>query len=98
MIRDTKSAPVWTSSQPKIDPNNPGNIGSPMKGEIIEVKVAVGDPVEKGQVVAIISAMKMEMAVQVHLTVVYFNQLLGAARALKLTKVDKTTFFSDVFC
>jgi biotin carboxyl carrier protein len=36
-----------------------------MKGEVIEIKVAVGDPVEKGQVVAIISAMKMEMAVQV---------------------------------
>jgi hypothetical protein len=28
--------------------------------------VAIGDPVEKGQVVAIISAMKMEMAIQVH--------------------------------
>jgi pyruvate carboxylase len=38
-----------------------------MKGEVIELKVAVGDPVEKGQVVAIISAMKMEMAVQVNL-------------------------------
>lgn len=39
-----------------------------MKGEVIEIKVAVGDPVEKGQVVAIISAMKMEMAVQVSST------------------------------
>ena len=75
MIRDTKSAPVWTSSHPKIDPNNPGNVGSPMKGEIIEVKVAVGDPVEKGQVVAIISAMKMEMAVQVNYFFPFSRQL-----------------------
>ena len=68
MIRDTSHvATGWKSSQPKADPNIAGNVGSPMKGEVIELKVAVGDPVEKGQVVAIISAMKMEMAVQVRL-------------------------------
>ena len=67
MIHDKKGSEVFTRSQPKIDPNKLGNIGSPMKGEIIEVKVAVGDVVKKGQVVAIISAMKMEMAVQVNL-------------------------------
>lgn len=66
MIRDTSHVNTdWKSTQPKADPNIPGNVGSPMKGEVIELKVAVGDPVEKGQVVAIISAMKMEMAVQV---------------------------------
>ena len=67
MIPDKSQGPTWTSSQPKADPNILGNVGSPMKGEVIELKVAVGDPVEKGQVVAIISAMKMEMAVQVNL-------------------------------
>jgi biotin carboxyl carrier protein len=66
MIPDKSQGPTWTSSQPKADPNILGNVGSPMKGEVIELKVAVGDPVEKGQVVAIISAMKMEMAVQVN--------------------------------
>ena len=35
-----------------------------MKGEIVVVKVSPGDTVEAGQVVAVISAMKMEMAVQ----------------------------------
>ena len=65
MIRDKVHAKTWTSHQPKADPNIPGNVGSPMKGEVVEVKVAVGDPVTKGQVVAVISAMKMEMSVQV---------------------------------
>ena len=34
-------------------------------GDVVDVKIDVGDAVEKGQVVAVLSAMKMEMAVQV---------------------------------
>ncbi|CAB4068141.1 PC [Lepeophtheirus salmonis] len=48
----------------KADPTNVGHVGAPMKGDIIDVKVKSGDKVSKGDVVAIISAMKMEMAVQ----------------------------------
>ena len=33
--------------------------------DVVDVKVAPGETVEKGQVVAVLSAMKMEMAVQV---------------------------------
>ena len=42
----------------------PGEIGAPMKGEVVEMKVAVGDKVVKGQNLAVLSAMKMEMVVQ----------------------------------
>ena len=35
-----------------------------MPGEVLDVKVKVGDKVEKGQQLAILSAMKMEMVVQ----------------------------------
>lgn len=35
-----------------------------MPGEVIALKVKVGDKVEKGQKLAIMSAMKMEMVVQ----------------------------------
>ena len=41
-----------------------GSIGAPMPGEILKLNVKEGDEVEKGQTVAVISAMKMEMAVK----------------------------------
>ena len=40
------------------------HVGAPMKGEVVAVKVTPGEAVEAGQVVAVLSAMKMEMAVQ----------------------------------
>ena len=38
-------------------------MGAPMPGEIVDVKVSVGDKVEKGQSLCVVSAMKMEMTV-----------------------------------
>jgi acetyl-CoA/propionyl-CoA carboxylase biotin carboxyl carrier protein len=38
-----------------------------MQGTVLEVKVAEGDPVEVGQVVCIVEAMKMENEVAAHL-------------------------------
>ena len=52
-----------------------------MKGEIVVVKVNPGDTVEAGQVVAVISAMKMEMAVQ--------TSVSGTVRATHVTVGDK---------
>mgnify|MGYP001601535431 FL=1 len=43
--------------------NEGGSLTAPMPGTVLEVRVKVGDVVEKGQVLAVMEAMKMEHAV-----------------------------------
>ena len=43
-----------------------GAVVSPMQGTVLEVKVADGDPVEPGQVICVVEAMKMENEVVAH--------------------------------
>lgn len=49
---------------PKAEKGIKGQVGAPMPGTIMEVKVKAGDTVEKGAPLIVISAMKMEMIVQ----------------------------------
>ncbi|XP_026272548.1 pyruvate carboxylase, mitochondrial isoform X1 [Frankliniella occidentalis] len=49
---------------PKAQKGVKGHVGSPMPGSVIEVQVEVGQKVEKGAPLIVISAMKMEMVVQ----------------------------------
>lgn len=53
---------VATSSAPVSDGAN--SILAPIAGKVVDVKVAVGDVVKKGQTVAIIEAMKLENEIQ----------------------------------
>uniref|UniRef100_A0A4W5LX45 Lipoyl-binding domain-containing protein n=3 Tax=Salmoninae TaxID=504568 RepID=A0A4W5LX45_9TELE len=45
-----------------------GQVGAPMPGKVIEVKVEPGQKVEKGQPLCVLSAMKMETVVNSPLT------------------------------
>lgn len=62
-IRDAK-AKKSADIRPKMQKGKREHVGSPMMGTILEVPVKEGDTVEKGQAVAVLSAMKMEMVVQ----------------------------------
>lgn len=62
MVKD-KEAMKEMHFHPKAKAGVKGSIGSPMPGDVLSIKVEIGDEVEKGQTLVVLTAMKMEMAV-----------------------------------
>ncbi|KAJ2768603.1 pyruvate carboxylase [Coemansia nantahalensis] len=60
---DDASVKPEVVARARADPADKGQLGAPMSGAVVEVKVAVGDSVAAGQAVCILSAMKMETVV-----------------------------------
>lgn len=60
ILVEDKKAMEKVVTREKAVKGNPGHVGAPMQGKLISVQVKVGDTIEKGDTVAIISAMKME--------------------------------------
>ena len=56
---DDKKAAVENTSRPKADSTDSSQVGAPMSGVVVEVRVKDGGDVKKGDPVAILSAMKM---------------------------------------
>lgn len=55
----TYKTAVENLSRPKADPNDTSQVGAPMAGVVVELRVHVGSQVKKGDPVAVLSAMKM---------------------------------------
>ncbi|CAH6721733.1 pyruvate carboxylase 2 [[Candida] jaroonii] len=58
---EDKTASIETKTRPKA--SQPNDIGAPMAGVVIEIRAKAGQEVKKGDPVAVLSAMKMEMMI-----------------------------------
>ncbi|KAL3964164.1 hypothetical protein ACCO45_001168 [Purpureocillium lilacinum] len=58
-----KMAAVENVSRPKADPGDSSQVGAPMSGVLVELRVHEGSEVKKGDPLAVLSAMKMEMVI-----------------------------------
>ncbi|KAL7736714.1 hypothetical protein ACLKA6_015573 [Drosophila palustris] len=63
---------------PKANKTLKSEVGAPMPGDVIDIRVNVGDRVEKGHALVVLSAMKMEMVVQ--------SPISGVVKKLEITK------------
>lgn len=58
---DDKSAAVETVTREKAT-SDPGSVGAPMSGVVVEVRVKEGHEVKRGDIISILSAMKVRVA------------------------------------
>lgn len=56
---DDKNAAVENVSRPKADSSDSSQVGAPMSGVVIEIRVKDGGEIKKGDPIAVLSAMKM---------------------------------------
>ncbi|KXJ91426.1 pyruvate carboxylase [Microdochium bolleyi] len=60
---DDNKASVENISRPKANPSDSSQVGAPMAGVLVELRVHEGSEVKKGDPLAVLSAMKMEMVI-----------------------------------
>ncbi|KAK4248183.1 hypothetical protein C7999DRAFT_31377 [Corynascus novoguineensis] len=60
---DDKTAAIDNVSRAKADPTDTSQVGAPMAGVLVELRVHDGSEVKKGDPLAVLSAMKMEMVI-----------------------------------
>ncbi|OOF97870.1 hypothetical protein ASPCADRAFT_205146 [Aspergillus carbonarius ITEM 5010] len=60
---DDKKASVENTARPKAELGDSSQVGAPMSGVVVEIRVHDGLEVKKGDPLAVLSAMKMEMVI-----------------------------------
>ncbi|KAJ5610468.1 Pyruvate carboxylase [Penicillium lagena] len=60
---DDNKASVDNIARPKADASDSSQVGAPMSGVVVEIRVHDGHEVKKGDPIAVLSAMKMEMVI-----------------------------------
>ncbi|KAG8463392.1 hypothetical protein KFE25_004903 [Diacronema lutheri] len=83
-VRDSKLAPKSGTKGEKADPIDDGSVGSPLSGVVVALKVDKGDTVEKGQPIAVMSAMKMETTVTAPITGVVERLAVSAGASIEV--------------
>ncbi|ORY82558.1 pyruvate carboxylase [Protomyces lactucae-debilis] len=58
---EDKKAAVQTVTRKKADGSKSGQVGAPMSGVVVEVRVKQGAEVKKGDILGVLSAMKLEL-------------------------------------
>ena len=81
-------APAAPAAEPAAPAGKGTAVQSPLPGVILDLKVAVGDPVKAGQTVAILEAMKMENNINAECD--------GVITAIKVAKGDNILEGSDI--
>jgi pyruvate carboxylase len=73
---DDNNAAVENTSRPKADPGDSSQVGAPMSGVVVEIRVKDGGEVKKGDPIAVLSAMKM-VSIHAYRCQTPTNNLLG---------------------
>ena len=63
-VKDQTHAATAKVSVPKAYPHDPGQIGMPLNGTVVDVMVENGQEVKKGQTLVVTEAMKMETTIK----------------------------------
>ncbi|RIB24845.1 pyruvate carboxylase [Gigaspora rosea] len=90
---EDRSAAVEHVHRKKAEPGNPGDVGAPMSGVVIEIRVHEGAEVKAGDPLCVLSAMKMETVVSApvsgkidHIEVKESDSLSAGDLIVKITK------------
>ncbi|MCC8172519.1 MAG: biotin/lipoyl-binding protein [Parabacteroides sp.] len=92
-LKRPAQAPTTASGAPVISrpvqSNTPGAVKSPLPGVILEICCKVGDPVKRGQKIAVLEAMKMENVINATQD--------GKITEIKVNKGDSVLEGADLF-